>query len=457
VGEIIMTTTTFAASVITDGYEPIFNYAASGDGLLVNAGVTLANNGVWVVYARGEPDQDGLRDLTAIINGTISGGRSAPLDAFLSSIDVTVGATGRLETSGGVTAIQASYDSTVANRGSLHASQGFGVTLNYITSSALENWGTIFGEAGAVSFHSYSDGSSASLINHGWLEAGGASHQAYGWGRDQAVYSGVETTTIVNEGTMLAADRGGAGVMLEGLTATIENSGTIHSERYWGVFVQGTTALDMMNGGTISGKRGAVSLSMAADTVTNDGHLDGRVTLGRGGDVYHGENGRVTGAVWGQGGNDLLMGGDFADILGGGSGQDTIFGGGGADTLTGSTRADVVSGGAGNDLFRFATAPESVGDTIVASDETRAFEGAGAAGGDRIDVSSIDANWSLAGNQAFVFGSSHELGRLWAVDVGDVTHIRGNINGDAAPEFDLAIDDGAGVHASDYAAIDFIL
>ena len=52
---------------------------------------------------------------------------------------------------------------------------------------------------------------------------------------------------------------------------------------------------------------------------------------------------------------------------------------------------------------------------------------------------------------------SHKIGHLWAVDVGDVTHIRGNVTGDAAPEFELAIDDGAGVSASDYAGVDFIL
>lgn len=319
----------------------------------------------------------------------------------------------------------------------------------------VENWGTISGFMHGVDFTTDLSASVTTLVNHGTIESG-----AYRFGADAvASYNG--NNLITNEGTIRAVAGESAGIMLWGGSGTINNSGTIESELYYGVTNNGqdydTAVFTITNEGTISGARGSLALGRMADTVTNDGHLDGRVTLGRGADVYHGENGRVTGAVWGQGGDDLLVGGDFADILGGGSGQDTLLGGGGADTLTGSTRADVLSGGAGDDLFRFATARESVGDTIVASDETLAFEGAGAAGGDRIDVSAIDANWSLAGNQAFVFGSSHDLGRLWAVDVGDVTHVRGNITGDAAPEFDLAINDGAGVHASDYAAVDFIL
>ncbi|MFT3973947.1 MAG: hypothetical protein QM699_11000 [Amaricoccus sp.] len=72
-------------------------------------------------------------------------------------------------------------------------------------------------------------------------------------------------------------------------------------------------------------------------------------------------------------------------------------------------------------------------------------------------MSAINANESLAGSQHFVFGTSHALGRLWAEDVGGVTHIRGNVSGGAAPEFDLAINDGVGVRASDCAGMDFIL
>ena len=45
-----------------------------------------------------------------------------------------------------------------------------------------------------------------------------------------------------------------------------------------------------------------------------------------------------------------------------------------------------------------------------------AFEGAGVAGGDLIDVSEIDANTAQAGNQAFAFGGTG-IGRLSVVEL----------------------------------------
>jgi Ca2+-binding RTX toxin-like protein len=442
-----MTTTTFSSSVITEDDDPMFTYAASGDNLIVNAGVTLSNQGLFLIYGSEDP-LNAPTNLHATINGTLSAPVGFAFHTSAASAHLTVGSAGRVYAH--YWAFIGSEDSSVANHGVIHADQGSGVSAR--AGSMVENWGTIFGFMHGVEFMTDLSASVTTLVNHGTIESG-----AYRFGAD-AVASYHGNNLITNEGTIRAVAGESAGIMLWGGSGTINNSGTIESNLYYGVTdTVSSSVFTITNEGTISGARGSLALGRSADTVTNDGHLDGRVTLGSGADVYHGENGRVTGEVWGQAGNDLLVGGDFADILGGGSGRDTLMGGGGADTLTGSTRADVLSGGAGDDLFRFATAGESVGDTVVASGGALAFAGAGAAGGDRIDVSAIDANLSLAGNQAFVFGSSHDLGRLWAVDVGDVTHIRGNVTGNAAREFDLAIDDGAGVHASDYAGVDFIL
>lgn len=453
-----MTTTVFSTSVITTSYDTIFSYAASGDSLIVNAGVTLSTQGDWAVYGRGT---NGLSDLHATINGTVFAGGWAAVDAFESSIHVVVGSTGRLETSYGAMTLEASYDSTLENHGTMYTDRGFGAVFNYVTDASVENWGTIHGEVGGVTFsggYSNQNTTSASFVNHGTVEAGGRSNDlVYGSGQNQAVWSNTDTTTIINDGSIFAADKVGAGIKLDGAAATITNSGTIESARYWGL-VANTGAVELDNSGTISGAKGSILLSGGgADVVTNDGHLGGLAQLGGGNDVYHGENGSVSGAVWGQSGNDLLAGGASADVLGGGSGDDTLIGGAGADTLTGSTGGDRISGGAGDDVFRFAAAGEASGDAIVASGGALAFAGAGVAGGDRIDVSAIDANTTLAGVQHFTFGTTQGLGELWAVDVGDITHIRGNTAGGSAPEFDLAINDGAGVHASDYAGVDFIL
>lgn len=458
-----MTITTFTSSVITDSADPIFSYAADGDGLIVNAGVTLANRGDFAVEGRG---WNGLRDLTAAIDGTLRAPGWNALDAYSSSIAVTVGSTGRLESVGAM-AMEVSYDSSLVNHGTLYAARGFGAVFTDVTDASVENWGSIFGEVGALSLSARgAPGSTARVVNHGALEAGGgADDWVSGAGTNQAIYASVDTTSIVNTGSILAADKVGTAITVQGLTATIENSGSIESARYWGIVAQGTTAVDITNSGTIAGAAGSLWLTQATDTLNNDGHLDGRVVLGGGNDVYHGEGGWVTGAVWGQSGDDLLVGGARADILGGGNGNDTLTGGAGNDVLTGAGGADVISGGAGDDVFRFALTSDAVGDTIVSSGGTAggtaggaaAFEGAGIAGGDRIDLSAIDANTGLGGQQHFSFGSTQAIGDLWAVDVDGVTHIRGNTAGGALPEFDLAILDGDGVQASDYAAIDFIL
>lgn len=448
-----MATTVFSSSVVSDGRDPIFTYEASGDNLVVYAGVTLSNKARFIVRA-----ESGLSDLQATINGSLLATQTrnndgAALFASGSSIDLTVGSTGRLEASRG-DAFTASYDSNVTNHGVIRSETATGVSVDAATTSTVENWGAIHGRSGAVTYH---DPDNATVVNHGTL-------QTRWWAAVVFDIDGDATTHLTNTGSILATDVG-AGVLVRGSNAptnpdnitTIDNTGTIRSGLTWGVETY-RVSTHLTNEGTISGANGSLMfLYSGADTVTNDGHLDGRVRFGSGDDVYHGENGRVSGAVWGQAGDDLLAGGAHADVFGGGSGNDTLTGGGGADTLTGSAGEDFLSGGAGNDVFRFATAGESRGDTIVASDGTPAFVRAGRAGGDRIDVSAIDADLTNAGKQDFVFGTSQQIGRLWAEDVGNVTHIRGNVSGGPAPEFDLAISDGAGVQASDYAALDFIL
>ncbi|MFT3974246.1 MAG: hypothetical protein QM699_12580 [Amaricoccus sp.] len=264
--------------------------------------------------------------------------------------------------------------------------------------------------------------------------------------------------SLVNEGSIVSDwSVIGFGKFEPGLSATIENTGVI-ATRYGGYAIAASSQVHLTNDGTMSGKFGSLHfVSDGEDIVTNNGILDGMAKLGGGNDIYHGESGSITGTVFGQAGDDLIAGGAGAENLSGGSGDDTITGGAGADRLTGATGADHLSGGVGDDVFRFVTARESQGDTIVASGGAAAFEGAGTAGGDRIDVSTVDADEHVAGSQHFVFGTSHDAGHLWAVDVGGVTHILGSVSGDSTPEFDLAINDGAGVAASDYSAADFIL
>lgn len=147
------------------------------------------------------------------------------------------------------------------------------------------------------------------------------------------------------------------------------------------------------------------------------------------------------------------------DVLTGTSGADWLHGYAGNDTLRGNAGADILSGGAGSDTFDFDVASHSSGmfrDVLRGADGAAAFEGAGAAAGDRIDLSGIDANDLVAGNQSFTFGGTG-AGQISIVELGNTsTLVRANTDKDAAFEFELIIEDGK-VHSSQYTAADFIL
>jgi Ca2+-binding RTX toxin-like protein len=163
-------------------------------------------------------------------------------------------------------------------------------------------------------------------------------------------------------------------------------------------------------------------------------------------------------AITGTGQADAINGVGGADRIFGGSGADTLRGGAGADTLGGGGGADILIGGSGNDRFDFNAAGESTPaarDILRAGDGGRAFDGAGGAAGDRIDLAGVDANTGSGGNNAFVFGG-HGAGHIFLTESGSNTILNGNVDGDPAIEFQVVIED-AGVRASQYGAADFVL
>ena len=158
-------------------------------------------------------------------------------------------------------------------------------------------------------------------------------------------------------------------------------------------------------------------------------------------------------------GDDTLIGGGGNDVLLGGTGDDLIRGQGGADTLQSGAETDILIGGLNNDVFDFNVAAHSVQgsrDTIRAGDGAVAFQGAGAAIGDIIDLGDIDADAGQAGNQAFIFGGT-AVGHLSLIDSAGITIVRGNTAAGGGFEFELAIEDGAGVSWWSYLPSDFVL
>ncbi|MTH61830.1 calcium-binding protein [Paracoccus litorisediminis] len=203
-----------------------------------------------------------------------------------------------------------------------------------------------------------------------------------------------------------------------------------------GAYVSETTSQNRLFGeagnDSLSGGNGRDTLSGGAD---ND-HLDG----GDHNDSLAGDDGADT--LYGRAGNDVLNGGTLEDYLDGGSGNDTLIGGLGSDTLLGDTGADV---------FRFLSASESFETTDVVT----GFDGAGAAAGDLIDLSALDADPNIDGDQSFIFGSQG-VGGLWLSQSGTDTFVRINLDSDVDAEMEIRIVDGS-TPSTQYTAADFLL
>jgi serralysin len=153
-----------------------------------------------------------------------------------------------------------------------------------------------------------------------------------------------------------------------------------------------------------------------------------------------------------------LTGNDLANTVTGNAARNQLTGMAGADILVGGGGADTLIGGTGADIFRFtavSNSTPSAPDTIRAGNGAVAFEHPGPGGGDRIDLTLVDANAGTAGIQHFVLGGSHAVHHLWFSESGSNTVLSGNVQGSNAPEFQLVIADGA-AHASAYTADDFI-
>jgi hypothetical protein len=86
------------------------------------------------------------------------------------------------------------------------------------------------------------------------------------------------------------------------------------------------------------------------------------------------------------------------------------------------------------------------GKTVATRDTITDFEGAGVANGDTIDVSAIDTNTKLAGDQGFLwigynaaFDKDTGFGELRAFIVNGDTIIEGDANGDGKTDFSIAV------------------
>lgn len=160
--------------------------------------------------------------------------------------------------------------------------------------------------------------------------------------------------------------------------------------------LEGQLGDDLLIGGSgadvIDGGAGVDTASFATATSAVTANLaTGLGTQGdANGDTYAGIENLI-----GSGFNDRLTGDGGANRLEGGAGNDSLAGGGGNDTILGGAGQDSLTGGTGADRFVWTALSES-----AAATPDRVVDFAWAQG-DVLDLSAIDANLGLAGDQAF--------------------------------------------------------
>ena len=224
--------------------------------------------------------------------------------------------------------------------------------------------------------------------------------------------------------------------------------------------VMGGTGNDIIDGGTgtdsLYGEDGLDSMTGGAG---NDDLLGGKgndsVLGGDGDDRLYGDdnNDKLYGDLGndqlsGGNHNDRLEGGDGNDSLRGDAGADTLIGGAGNDTLIGNAGVDNLYGMAGADVFKFLAvtdSPTATMDQIL---------GGFAHNSDKIDLSAIDANSTLAGNQAFtVVGPALPFsapGQVRISTLGGDTMIEVNTTGTGGAEMAIIVIGSVALTGTDF-------
>lgn len=141
--------------------------------------------------------------------------------------------------------------------------------------------------------------------------------------------------------------------------------------------------------------------------------------------------------------NNVMIGNTGNNTLNGDVGNDTLNGGNGNDSLIGAAGADSLTGGVGVDTFVYSAVAQSIG---VNQDTITDF----VSGTDRINLSQIDANVNVAGNDAFTFiGSASFTGPGQVRYDAGTGLLQANINGTFAPELQIQLSGNPTLVAAD--------
>ncbi len=238
--------------------------------------------------------------------------------------DLFFGGSGADTINGGAGIDTASYVDDAFDHGAI-ALTGVGVTVNLVTGSATDNWGTIdvLLNIENVTGSQLNDSITGNADNN-YLDGQGGNDTLNGGAGKDTLDGGAGKDTMT----------GGDGAD----SYIIDNIGDIVTETNAAV----SGGIDLVNSylGAYTLGANVENLSyLGSFAFTGTGNaLDNVIAGGIGNDV-----------LAGGGGNDVLNGNAGADRLDGGLGNDMLAGGSGNDTLLGGAGQDTFVGGAGND------------------------------------------------------------------------------------------------------------
>lgn len=181
------------------------------------------------------------------------------------------------------------------------------------------------------------------------------------------------------------------------------------------------------------------------------GQTDDEVSGDTDNDLIHGAGGNdlMSGfagqdELWGDMGNDTLTGGPGRDSLFGNEGNDLLRGGSGRDTLLGGSGKDILTGGGDADRFVFERVTDS---EVGAPDKIVDFERRS----DVIDLSLIDANASVDGDQRFHYIAK----KAFTATPGELRlnprgMLMGDVDGDGQADFAIKIMNGIHLTSRDF-------
>jgi Ca2+-binding RTX toxin-like protein len=260
---------------------------------------------------------------------------------------------------------------------------------------------TFYGEAGDDILHSGGDGGEGNDIIYG---------SGYGGTGTDSLFGSAGNDTL-NGGPDADSMSGGLGndtYYVDDLGDTVDESGGGGADKVYSSLSSYTLGTDIENG----------EINVGTGATLNGNSLDNVLTGSTGNDTFYGENG-----------------------------VDTIHGGGGDDLIRGGAGADILYGEAGGDTFRYTLNTDSL---VASPDQIQDFT----SGTDKIDMSAIDANSSVGGDQAFTWTlfPTGSAGQWWFSADGstpNLYHLFFDINGGGA---DMKIDvltTGGGIATTD--------